>query len=121
MCYRDVIQLMLQALIAVCVVHLTASVSFSRAAQMVPDCTSVNGANAINFHLVMQLQLCDQSVQTCIMCRCFAEAVWSALLDWHLWLMGCGSDEGGFLFLFIFFFVGGGGVIEIWCHYLYRS
>ena len=48
----------------------------------------------------MQLQLCDQSVQTCLLCRCYAEAVWSALLDWHSWLMGCGSDEGGFLFLF---------------------
>ena len=50
--------------------------------------------------LVMQLQLCDQSVQTCLTCCCFAEAVWSALLDWHSWLMDCGSDEGGFLFLF---------------------
>ena len=50
--------------------------------------------------LVMQLQLCDQSVRTCLLCHCFAEEVWSALLDWHSWLMGCGSYEGGFLLFF---------------------
>ena len=46
-CARDVIQLILQALIAVCVVHLTTSVSFSQAARMVPDCMSVNGAHSV--------------------------------------------------------------------------
>lgn len=48
----------------------------------------------------MQLQLCDKSVQTCLTYHCFAETVWSALLDWHSWLIGCGSHEGWFLLLF---------------------
>jgi hypothetical protein len=67
---------------------------------MVPDCTSVNGALLMFSVLVLQLQLCDQSAQTCLKCR-WAETMWSTLLDWQLRLMDCGLDEG-WVFIFLF-------------------
>ena len=104
MCCRDVIQLMLRALIAVCIVHLTASVSFSHAAQTVPDCTSVNGANTINFHFWSCSYSCVTNQYRHALCaavlqrQCGVHCLTGTRSSWAVVHM-----RAGFFFIIIFF------------------